>query len=233
MAPISLTERAFLRSIAATPDDDAPRLIYADWLDENDRSDHGTLIRRMVAMPSYIVYWSRRWKRPKHIHADSRRIIRGLLGRLGPLCSNEWGPWPEVEQVVMRRGFVEAVTIRSTDFLRLAIEFFPFHPIQDVVMWDIPPEYIRERRGWTRASLVRSEFGKGRWPVAFFPECSHRWELVYESAWDAREDLRRHACAYGRRLAMVPKEPPPVPFVERAKAETWRPTDRLAAQLAA
>lgn len=27
----------FLRAIRATPDDDAPRLIYADWLDENDK----------------------------------------------------------------------------------------------------------------------------------------------------------------------------------------------------
>jgi uncharacterized protein (TIGR02996 family) len=31
------TEEAFLRAICADPDDDAPRLIYADWLDERGR----------------------------------------------------------------------------------------------------------------------------------------------------------------------------------------------------
>src|SRR6476659_1158863 len=29
-----MDERAFLRAIAAAPDDTAPRLVYADWLDE-------------------------------------------------------------------------------------------------------------------------------------------------------------------------------------------------------
>jgi uncharacterized protein (TIGR02996 family) len=207
----SLTGNGLLRAVLCDPDDDAPRLILADWLDENDQSDRATLIRRMVAMPSYIFYWSRRWKRPKHIHAESRRAIRGLLGQVWPMCAMEWEPWPQVEEVVMRRGFVEAITIRSTDFLRLAIEFFPFHPIQDVLMWDLSPEHIPEHRGWLRASLVRSEFGRGRWPVAFFPECSHRRERFYKSPWDAREDLQRHAAAYGRRLAMIRVEPPPVP----------------------
>ena len=28
---------AFLRAIAETPEDDAPRLIFADWLEEHDQ----------------------------------------------------------------------------------------------------------------------------------------------------------------------------------------------------
>src|SRR5438477_12991110 len=31
--------RAFLRAIADAPDDDAPRLLFADWLDEHAKSD--------------------------------------------------------------------------------------------------------------------------------------------------------------------------------------------------
>ena len=30
---------AFFRAIEANPDDDTPRLVYADWLDENAASD--------------------------------------------------------------------------------------------------------------------------------------------------------------------------------------------------
>ena len=135
MVPTAFTEVAFLCSIAATPEDDAPSLTYADYLDKHGEQARAAIIRRMVAMPSYIFYWSRRWKHPKHIHAVSRRAIRGLLGQVWPMCAREWEPWPEVEEVVIRRGFVESITIRSTDFLRFAIEFFPFHPIQDVLMW--------------------------------------------------------------------------------------------------
>jgi uncharacterized protein (TIGR02996 family) len=36
-------EAAFLAAIRAAPDDDAPRLVYADWLDEHDRTGGGFL----------------------------------------------------------------------------------------------------------------------------------------------------------------------------------------------
>lgn len=38
-------EEAFLAAIAADPADDARRLVYADWLDEQDRHDQAELIR--------------------------------------------------------------------------------------------------------------------------------------------------------------------------------------------
>ncbi len=41
-----LDEReAFLRAIFDSPDDDTPRLVYADWLEEHDFPDHAGLIR--------------------------------------------------------------------------------------------------------------------------------------------------------------------------------------------
>jgi uncharacterized protein (TIGR02996 family) len=36
---------AFLRAIVAAPDDDLPRLVYADYLEENGQPDHAELIR--------------------------------------------------------------------------------------------------------------------------------------------------------------------------------------------
>lgn len=38
-------ERALLNAIFAAPDDDAPRLIYADWLDEHEREMRAEFIR--------------------------------------------------------------------------------------------------------------------------------------------------------------------------------------------
>jgi uncharacterized protein (TIGR02996 family) len=40
--------KPFLRAICEAPEDDAPRLVYADWLDENGDADRAEFIRRHV-----------------------------------------------------------------------------------------------------------------------------------------------------------------------------------------
>jgi uncharacterized protein (TIGR02996 family) len=40
----------FLRAICEVPDDDAPRLVYADWLDENGDTDRAEFIRTHVQL---------------------------------------------------------------------------------------------------------------------------------------------------------------------------------------
>lgn len=40
-----MTEADFLAAIIANPDDDAPRLIFADWLAENGQDDRAEFIR--------------------------------------------------------------------------------------------------------------------------------------------------------------------------------------------
>lgn len=40
---------AFLNAITAQPDDDLPRLVYADWLDENGQSPRAEFIRLQIA----------------------------------------------------------------------------------------------------------------------------------------------------------------------------------------
>src|SRR5437773_1150439 len=46
------TEKAFLSDAAEHPEDDAPRLVYADWLDEQGRSDYAELIRVQCRLAS-------------------------------------------------------------------------------------------------------------------------------------------------------------------------------------
>jgi uncharacterized protein (TIGR02996 family) len=38
-------DRAFLDAIRESPDDDTPRLVYADWLDDHDEPARATFIR--------------------------------------------------------------------------------------------------------------------------------------------------------------------------------------------
>ena len=64
------TEDALLAAIAATPDDDLPRLVYADWLDENGRPIRAEFIRLQIEiakkemlpreeMDAHVVLWLR------------------------------------------------------------------------------------------------------------------------------------------------------------------------------
>jgi uncharacterized protein (TIGR02996 family) len=46
----------------ANPDDDAPRLIYADWLDEHGDSDPAELIRVCQAMRRLPVFADDYWR---------------------------------------------------------------------------------------------------------------------------------------------------------------------------
>lgn len=59
-------EEAFIRAIVSAPGDDAPRLIYADWLDE--RGDpRGEYVRAEVD-------WARPWRDGKRPARDSRLL---------------------------------------------------------------------------------------------------------------------------------------------------------------
>lgn len=55
----SMTDReSFLRTIAASPDDDAPKLVFADWLDDQGEAERAELIRVKVALaktPQFVM----------------------------------------------------------------------------------------------------------------------------------------------------------------------------------
>jgi uncharacterized protein (TIGR02996 family) len=82
---------ALLRAIIENPDDDAPRLIYADWLDEHGDPDRATFIRlqcelgRLVlgtqaAFDRYAAIQTRSWA----LFLTHRRRWVLELGRLTP-----------------------------------------------------------------------------------------------------------------------------------------------------
>jgi uncharacterized protein (TIGR02996 family) len=51
-----MNEKAFLEAIIENPNDDAPRLMLADWLDERGQADRAEFIRlqiRLAQMPEY------------------------------------------------------------------------------------------------------------------------------------------------------------------------------------
>ncbi len=97
--PAMSYERAFLEAIRETPDDDAPRLIYADWLDEQgggERSAQAAFIRaqcRLAALAEddpareiledeeaeLLAEYERAWTQPLHGLVEDWRFSRGFL----------------------------------------------------------------------------------------------------------------------------------------------------------
>jgi uncharacterized protein (TIGR02996 family) len=96
-------EEAFLEDVIAHPEDDAPRLIYADWLDEQGEGDRADFIRVQHALAQLPP-------------GDARRTP--LLKRQGDLLGTHEDEWraslPRLEGVTWEdfsRGFVEAAFV--------------------------------------------------------------------------------------------------------------------------
>src|SRR5947209_5957927 len=114
---------AFLSAIVAAPDDDAPRLIYADFLDENGQHDRAELIRVQCEL-ARAEPWTPR-------HAELAARAKALLS---PANVEAWAvplgfnPYPNN----FRRGFVERDCFSPSRFLALAPAVFERAPLRQV-----------------------------------------------------------------------------------------------------
>jgi uncharacterized protein (TIGR02996 family) len=115
-------EEAFLRDISEHPDDDTPRLIYADWLEEHGDADRAAFIRTQCELA----------RLPEDDpHADDLAFAEDAL-----LNAHEerWAGLPGrvCPAVVFRRGFVDEVSLDTGTFLRHADELFRAAPLRCV-----------------------------------------------------------------------------------------------------
>jgi uncharacterized protein (TIGR02996 family) len=110
---MSSDELALLRAIAAAPDDDTPRLVYADWLDEHDQPIRAEFIRLQCRIGSLETQNRSVVDQNVHLWKRQQDLLDDHLGELlGPLAAV--GAAGDVE---FRRGFVERVTIDVSAFL--------------------------------------------------------------------------------------------------------------------
>src|SRR5262245_35601142 len=96
---------ALFRAVTENPDEDTPRLVYADWLQENGDTDRAEFIRLQVEAAQLP-------------EGDGHRL-EARADKLLALHEDEWaGPlgglvlWHR-----FRRGFVEAVGVTARAFL--------------------------------------------------------------------------------------------------------------------
>jgi uncharacterized protein (TIGR02996 family) len=121
-------EDALLAAITAAPDDDAPRLAYADWLDEHGHADRAEFIRVQCRI-ARGAEWGQ--------HQELLRRETALLGRY----RKEWlGPLRKLlpsSTGTFSRGFVEHVETEAAHYLRAAPELYRLFPLRDVAVRNV------------------------------------------------------------------------------------------------
>lgn len=178
---------ALLRAILDEPADDAPRLVYADWLEENGQPERAEFIRVQCGAnlgvcemepnsygEPFCLSGSGRLGRPFPCHYCALRRRERELLRL------EWATVPDAldgaarklkgvagfrvfrpgdADFVFRRGFVEKVVCRAADFLAHADALTAAQPITEVELttW---PEIDRQAEGRGVRCRIR---GRQRW----------------------------------------------------------------------
>lgn len=126
-----MTDRDSLRqAILASPDDDTPRLVFADWLDEHGNADdrvRAAFIRQSCDL-ARMEPWGREYRK-------LRVQVNKLLGR----NEKKWSAGLERQALHVRfaRGFVEEVTVYSKRFVAEGAKLFEIEPFRAVKFVDV------------------------------------------------------------------------------------------------
>ena len=117
----SSQEDAFLQTILEHPDDDIPRLVFADWLEEQG-NPRGAFIRLQC-------------ERAKLTQHDS--AWKDLLAQEAALLREFDAEWSKpvlryVDEVHYRRGFVEHIRVSAMKLLKTADRLFRAAPVSSI-----------------------------------------------------------------------------------------------------
>jgi uncharacterized protein (TIGR02996 family) len=154
-------EQRFLRTICQAPEDDTPRLAYADWLEENGRPERAELIRLQIE----------RARRPSQ---DQTRLAPGKReAALLEAHREEWlAPLPDYarDKVQFERGFPgRASHVEMEDFLHWDEALWRVAPVTVVELTDYPSVAGEYRAEGEKERLLRA--------LAAKPELAHLLSL--------------------------------------------------------
>ena len=115
---------AFLADVIEHPEDDAPRLVYADWLEDHGDADRAAFIRLQCELAK-LEEWDAR--RPE-LERRQKRLLR--------LYASEWsdGLVKDARGREFRRGFLERVGVPPKVFLANAEDLFRRFPLRQLTL---------------------------------------------------------------------------------------------------
>ncbi len=118
------TNPELLRAILDNPEDDAVRLVYADWLEENGETDHAEFIRVQCEV--------------EHLDPldDGYYPLRRRERELWSVYARKWARALDrpIKEVTFRRGFPDQLSMTVGKFLACGEKLFANWPIRGVVL---------------------------------------------------------------------------------------------------
>lgn len=139
---IEAERRALLRSIFDAPEDDLPRLIYADWLEEHGQPERAEYIRLGIEIESVANLYSLSDGPLLDLYERSKHLSYGKEQWFWPL----YGPDYSEVQSEVRRGFIVKIlspfsAIENHGSNNIVEELLKEHPITEVRLmgWEARP----------------------------------------------------------------------------------------------
>jgi uncharacterized protein (TIGR02996 family) len=131
---------ALLAAILAAPDEDTPRLVYADWLDENGDPDRAEFIRAQVELARAPAL-GLRLREVVLLAAHGERWLAPLRENGGPLAH-------PAAHGQFRRGFVEVVWAPAGWVVTRDENLFAGAPVRELRLTETTPDNFREVLAW-------------------------------------------------------------------------------------
>jgi uncharacterized protein (TIGR02996 family) len=116
-----------LAQVIARPDDDGPRLVFADWLDDHADHPRADFIRVQLALARLP---DRDRRRTPLADREHRLLARFGPAWTAPLAGLATAP-------VFRRGFVHAVNQPARQFLTRGDDLFALAPVRELHLLDL------------------------------------------------------------------------------------------------
>jgi uncharacterized protein (TIGR02996 family) len=108
-------EPGFLAAIQANLDDDTPRLVFADWLDEHGQSERAEFIRLQCELEPIREDFSN--ERADALRAREEELIQHFWPRWRAERERLFGQWAYSIGFTMRRGFLDTLALPVQWFL--------------------------------------------------------------------------------------------------------------------
>lgn len=154
------TERGFLADIIANPEDDVPRLIYADWLEDHGQDERAEFIRVQIdemtkhtckcAPALFVSPGCPTCKLVKPMRSRNRSLLTKLADAFRPQVPWSWSvslftPTRDTPCSIIRRGFLAEIHAPLTVLMEHLPRLVRRHPIERVRATDREPRIIFSR----------------------------------------------------------------------------------------
>jgi uncharacterized protein (TIGR02996 family) len=156
---LSPDETALLAAVLAAPDDDAPRLVFADWLEENGEAERAELIRCQIELTkpphcghsrenASVDHFAAKGCKRCDLRLRERRILESHnFFSIGPLCitacvspssDNQYSVDQSEATGITDRGFLRSIHIEAKDWFEHADALTAAHPLCEVTLTTWP-----------------------------------------------------------------------------------------------